>query len=364
MQVWGEGLGTIKRSFMVVMGYLGAVIGAGFASGQEIMQFFVAYGAYGLKGALLAGAMFSVLGMMLLYTAHKENIDNYQEMLVYFFGEKLGVLIDFMLTFFLFLGISTMLAASGAVFHEHLYLSKNLGIFAACVLVVFFLIMGRKGLFLSYNLLVPVKLVFLLLISGYAAFIFKAEQIEVYTSFMRYEDISFWVLSSFLYVAYNFALALVVLTEYKTVTSPFTGVLGAAMGGMALGVLIVFTYFALGNFLPQVMYYQVPMLYIAGNISIKVKYVYTVVLWLGILTTALANAYGFALRFSHLTGLSYSFCLILCVILALPLSFFSFAGLVGKIYPAFGVLGLFIMAALFLKAGQDMSKQIYYNIMK
>lgn len=349
---------------MVVMGYLGAVIGAGFASGQEIMQFFVVYGAYGLKGALVATFLFSVLGMLLIYTAHKEGIDSYQEMLNFFFGDKLGVFVDFMLTFFLFLGLSTMLAASGAVFYEHLYLSKDAGILTACVLVIVFLLAGRRGLFLSYNLLVPVKLLFLFLISGYAAFVFRADQIEIYTSFMQYDNVSFWLASSFLYVAYNFSLALVVLTEYRAVTSPLTGMLGAGLGGAVLGVLIVFTYFALGNFLPHVMYYQVPMLYIAGNISLKVKYVYTVVLWLGILTTALANAYGFALRFSNLTSLSYSFCLVLCMILAVPLSFFSFSGLVGRIYPAFGLLGLLIIAALFFKAGKDMLEQIYYNIRK
>ncbi|WP_073093184.1 hypothetical protein [Thermosyntropha lipolytica] len=346
------------------MGYLGAVIGAGFASGQEIVQFFVVYGAYGFKGALLAGGLFALLGMLLIYTAHKEGIDNYQEMLTYFLGTRWGVLVDFMLTFFLFLGISTMLAASGAVFYEHLYLSKVSGIISACLLVIIFLITGRKGLFLSYNLLVPVKLMFLVFITAYAAFIFKADQMEVYTSFMIYEEAGFWLVSSFLYVAYNFALALVVLTEYRAVTSPLTGMAGAAMGGIVLGMLIVFTYRALGNFLPHVMYYQVPMLFIAGNINIKVKYVYTVVLWLGILTTALANAYGFALRFSRLTSLNYQFCLLLCIVMAVPLSLFSFSDLVGRIYPAFGFLGLVIIWALFFKAGKDMLEQIYYNIRK
>lgn len=347
----------IKRSLMVVMGYLGAIIGAGFASGQEIVQFFVIYGSYGLKGALVAGILFAFFGAVLLYTAHKEGIDSYQEMLTCSLGDKLGIVVDFMLAFFLFLGISTMLAASGAVFYEHLYLPKNLGILAACIFVIFFLVSGKRGLFLSYNLLVPLKMLLLLLITAYAALVPKADQIEVYTAFMAPEEVRFWFMSSLLYVAYNFAIALVVLTAYRSVTTPRTAVLGAVMGGGVLGVLIVLCYFALGNFLPAVMYYQVPMLYVAGNISLKVKYVYTVVLWVGILTTALANAYGFALRFSFFTGLSYRLCLILCIILAVPLSFYSFSGLVAKVYPIFGLLGFIILAALLFKAGKDMLRQ-------
>ncbi|MBO8159666.1 MAG: hypothetical protein H0Z36_08930 [Thermosyntropha sp.] len=346
------------------MGYLGAIIGAGFASGQEIVQFFVVYGNYGLKGAVLSGAFFAIFGMMLFYIAHLKGISNYQAMLAYILGSKLGMIADFMLAIFLFLGTSTMLAASGAVFYEHLYLSKNLGIFLACFLVIFFLIMGRKGLFMSYNILVPVKILLLLAISGYAAFGIEARPVEAYTAFMFPQNMKFWFLSSLLYVAYNFALALVVLTEYQTVTSFHTGILGAGLGGIVLGVLIIFTYDALGRFLPSVMFYEVPMLYVSGNISRTVKYVYTAVLWVGILTTAIANVYGFAQRFAHFSGISYQICLVLCIALALPLSLQSFSSLVGVVYPLFGLLGMVILFALAYKTIKDIAEQIYYNIRK
>ena len=52
----------LKVRLMLVMGYLGAVIGAGFASGQEIMQFFVNYGSCGLTGALTATFLFALMG--------------------------------------------------------------------------------------------------------------------------------------------------------------------------------------------------------------------------------------------------------------------------------------------------------------
>lgn len=49
-----------RARLMLVSGYLGAVIGAGFASGQEIVQFFVVYGGSGIKGCILAGTFFAV----------------------------------------------------------------------------------------------------------------------------------------------------------------------------------------------------------------------------------------------------------------------------------------------------------------
>jgi len=328
------------------MGYLGAVIGAGFASGQEIVQFFVSYGDKGLPGAILATLLFAACGGMLLHTAHRQKIANYQNMLAYLFGNKLGKLVDFMLAIFLFLGISTMLSASGAVFYEHLFLPKYWGIFLTYLMVVIALAAGKKGLIYSYNLLVPLKIILLLLISGYIALFVPDLHSTLSTAYLHPLGKNAWALSSLLYVAYNFSLAMVVLTEYQSVSNTSDGVRGAVGGGLILGLLVLLNYTALSKFLPAVMHYQVPMLYIAGHISPLTKYVYTLVLWVGILTTAIANAYGFAQRFSRFTGLSYALCLVLCMTLALPVATQSFSSLVNRVYPIFGILGILILVAL------------------
>lgn len=336
-------------AWILVMGYLGAVIGAGFASGQEIVQFFVVYGDRGKPGAILAMLLFAICGGLLLHLAHRERIANYQQMLFYLMGPRLGRVVDLALAAFLFLGISTMLSASGAVFYEHLYLPKNAGIITAYLLVVIMLAAGKKGLIMSYNLLVPAKVILLTGISAWAVFMVNGDPLPASAMINCQADQRFWALSSLLYVAYNFALAMVVLTEYQPVTARSAGIRGAIGGGLVLGLLVVLNYLAMAKFLPAVFNYQVPMLYVAGNISITAKHVYTLVLWMGILTTAIANAYGFAQRFSSLTGLAYGPCLALCMTLALPVSSQSFAGLVGRIYPLFGVLGLVIIGALIIK---------------
>lgn len=340
------------------MGYLGAVIGAGFASGQEIVQFFVGYGKPGFEGAILATFLFAVSGGMLLYTAHKQNMSKYQDILAYLLGKKAGSIVDFLLAIFLFLGISTMLSASGAVFYEHLYLPKYAGILLAYLMVVIALAAGKKGLIYSYNVLVPIKIILLLLIAGYVALFVSDVEVTAGPAYLYPQGQQTWPIASILYVAYNFSLAMVVLSEYQNVSSKQDGIKGAIEGGLLLGLLVVVNYCALSKFLPTVMQYQVPMLYVAGHISPAAKYVYTLVLWMGILTTAIANAYGFAQRFSRFTGLSYSLCLVLCMTLALPVSTQSFSGLVNKIYPAFGLLGVLILIALTYNCLQEISFSI------
>lgn len=347
---------------MLVMGYLGAVIGAGFASGQEIVQFFVSYGDWGIRGCYLSMVLFALSGGLLLYYAHNNKVSNYQELLSSLLGDKTGRTLDFMLAIFLFLGISTMLSASGAVFQEHLFLPKELGILLAYLFVLVSILTGRKGLIYTYNILVPVKMVLLLIIAGYAALGPGITSADTQAAFSLPGETKYWGVAAILYVAYNFSLAMVVLTEYQSISTRRDSMVGAAWGGLILGVLIILNYTALKKFLPVILHYEVPMLYIAGHISGVTKIIYSVVLWVGILTTAIANAYGFAQRFASFAGISYGLCLFLCLTLALPLSLQNFSFLVGKVYPLFGILGIFILSALLLKATKDISLELYYNI--
>lgn len=339
-----------KSTLAVVWGYMGAVIGAGFASGQELVQFFVNYGSLGFWGVILAGSLFAVFGGLLLLWANARHLDNYQSVLKSLFGQRWSIIIDSLLAVFLFLGICTMFAASGAVFYEHVNQSKTTGIMLAYFGVLGFLFTGRKGMVSSFNLLVPIKFLLLLTVAGYAAI---AGGVTSPSSAMPGHlinpSVGNWTLASVLYVAYNFSLAMVVLAEYQPITTFRDGVRGAFFGGLALGLVALVCYYALLPCMPVIIHYEIPMLYVAGAISTPAKAVYMVVLWIGILTTAIANTYGFAQRFSDFSGLGYNLCLVITVTLALPLAFQSFAFLVGTVYPLLGLLGIVILAALTYK---------------
>lgn len=336
------------------MAYLGAVIGAGFASGQEIVQFFVRYNAAGFLGAIVAGIGFSILAVFLIYLAKALRVSDYRGLLQGAMGPSLGRLADLGITLFLFLGICTMFSASGAVFMEHLYLPKGLGIFAAYIGVIICLYWGLSGLVIAYNVLVPIKLLLLLSIATWAALPGKGNVIRNLSESVSTASLpDYWILAALLYVAYNFTLAMVVLTEYSGLMPIGEAVTGAACGGLVLGLMAAIFHIALSNHVPQVLHYQVPMLFIAGQVSVAAKLIYVVVLWLGILTTAIANAYGIAHRFSQLTGMRFRFSLILLATLALPLSMQAFSRLVAIVYPLFGVLGMGIVLAILVAVARN-----------
>ena len=50
-------------SFEIAMIYVGSIIGAGFASGREIWQYFGVFGKTGIVGLFIAGCLFVIFGI-------------------------------------------------------------------------------------------------------------------------------------------------------------------------------------------------------------------------------------------------------------------------------------------------------------
>ncbi|WP_237559379.1 hypothetical protein [Corynebacterium pilosum] len=55
----------MRKSITIALAYVGLLVGAGFASGQEVIQYFVAYGTMGMIGTIFAAIMLVVAGAVL-----------------------------------------------------------------------------------------------------------------------------------------------------------------------------------------------------------------------------------------------------------------------------------------------------------
>lgn len=52
------------KTFSLAFTYVGCFLGAGFISGQELWQFFGAFGNWGYVGFVLAALLFTVIGIL------------------------------------------------------------------------------------------------------------------------------------------------------------------------------------------------------------------------------------------------------------------------------------------------------------
>ena len=105
--------------------YIGTVVGAGFASGQEILQFFGYFGLWGLAGLALASSLFFALGKKVMLVGFQSGRRSYREVIDAVGGRLLGPPINWAITFFLFGILVAMVAGTGAVFEEEFALPPS-----------------------------------------------------------------------------------------------------------------------------------------------------------------------------------------------------------------------------------------------
>ena len=107
--------------------YVGSVIGAGFASGQEHTAFFLRFGVDGLWGLGVAGLMFVLFGAALLVLAHRHKTRSHVELLQVIASPPVATLFDWLLTASLLVSLSVMMAGGGALLHTLLGIPKLAG---------------------------------------------------------------------------------------------------------------------------------------------------------------------------------------------------------------------------------------------
>ncbi|AQS57745.1 hypothetical protein [Desulforamulus ferrireducens] len=336
--------GNIWLLIRLVATYVGAVIGAGFASGQEILQFFILYGYQGLLGTVLATILFAYLGALMLYLSVKLRASSYQEVLSYLLGPWAGRFMDILSLLMLVGGLGVMLAGSGAVVEEYLGVSRWLGIGFSLGVIALVIFNGLQGLLTVNIILVPLKLLGVCLIALLALFyqglpekLPAADLAEVGGS---------WWWSSILYVSFNMVVPLAVLASMGRYITKRSAISAGVCGGLALGGAVAMVTLAGLAFYPSVANYEVPMLYMASQVSVYLRPVFALLIWLAILTTAVANAHGFASRLAPSGSKGYRLYGSAVCLLVLPLTLLDFSALVKILYPAFGYAGLVLFTAL------------------
>ncbi|GMA48708.1 hypothetical protein GCM10025857_00650 [Alicyclobacillus contaminans] len=124
----GQRIRSAWLAFQVGCTYIGTVVGAGFASGQEIFRFFGRFGTAGVFAIALAAVLFAWLGYRVMYLGHVLRARSYRELNRHLFGETVGTVLDVVLSIMLFGVTVAMIAGAGALFQQSLHISFQWGL--------------------------------------------------------------------------------------------------------------------------------------------------------------------------------------------------------------------------------------------
>ncbi|SHI51206.1 YkvI family membrane protein [Lutispora thermophila] len=340
----------ILLSFRIGAAFIGTVIGAGYASGQEIMQFFTVFGPYGFITVILSGLMFFIAANSILNISDQLKAYDYKDFVSKLCGKKIGFLYDSMITLFLFLGTSIMFSGSCEVFKAFFKIPKIAGILIICLLTLLAVFKSLEGLLNVNSIIVPV-----------------ISSVVIFTSFMIFKDgnISLALdnmdansnISAFkpfffmlFYCSYNLILSLGVLSAFpKDIKNKNVLRLGAFIGGFGLMVLAFLLNSLIFMHMPQILDESMPMLYITKYFHPYFKYALALCIWGEIFSTAVSDVFSLGNRIAGKKKYSYKAICTLIVFLSIPLSLFDFKSLVAFFYPLFGALSMFLMVYIVFK---------------
>lgn len=148
--------------------FIGTVVGAGFASGQEILSFFSLFGWPGTLGIGVATLGFAWGGRWWLEAGARTGADSYREALHALAGPWAGGFFEGLLTAALIAGTGIMTAGAAAVAQEQLGCPPWIGRLVFVILCVATVWRGLPGVVAANVVVVPLMVGAVLLVSVYS----------------------------------------------------------------------------------------------------------------------------------------------------------------------------------------------------
>lgn len=315
----------MKNFWNIAMVFAGTVIGAGFASGQELNQYFVKYGKSGVYGILLSVLLFTFLAAIVLCKISITGAENPSQ----YFGTNCPSIFkksySVLSCAFMFITFCTMITATGEMFEECLGFNKAIGIAIIYVLCVVAFKNGEKGTVYINRLLTPVIIIVTICIFLYT---YLFDYVETFNaSDLVYNPGT----SSVVYVSYNTLGIIAIFTSVSNmVKNKTTAILAALTGGFVLLLTSLCIWYLLSN--NNFADAKIPMI---AALNKTVRWAYIPVLFCAMATTAVSCGFTVIKAFQ----INDNVIIALMLVVSYVISFVGFKRLVADVYAIFGYVG-------------------------
>ena len=342
-------MGLNKEAIKIGFAYVGIVVGAGFSTGQEVMQFFTPYGLWSYIGVLLSGLILGFIGRQVAKIGTAFEATNHESTLQYVFGDKFSKVFDYILVFFLFGIAVTMIAGAGSAFQESFKVPIWLGALIMTVVIYGTLLLDFNKIVRALGMVTPFLIVMVVLIAVYYLFNGSIPLNKVNDTVDK-SSVILGILKGIQYGGLAFAVGFstVVAIGGDASKRRVSGA-GALFGGIVYTILLALINFALQAEYPQIKDAAIPTLNLANEINPWIGLVLTIIMLAVMYNTILGLCYSFAARFTEPYSKKYHVFIIIMMIAAYILSFVGFADLINYLYNIMGVVGLFIVVAVLIK---------------
>jgi uncharacterized membrane protein YkvI len=348
----------IRAAAGITGAYVAYMMGSGFSTGQEILQYFACYGMAGLFSILLCMGLLIFAAVSFIRAGYREQFKKPEDVYVYYCGKRLGRAYHYFTTVSIYLCFIVMVAAAGAAVEQYFGISRIIGAIAIGALACATVMLGLNSLVSILGHIGPFMILMVILMgviticrSNLTA---AAETIARIPEMKLLRASPSWVLASVSYVG----ISVVWLASYLTsigrrAKSIASASVGAAGGVIAFYIGMLLIYFAIMLNIDELAGAQIPMLILAGRISPVTSGVFSILIVTGIYTASVPLLWQTAFRLAEEGSLRFRRISVLLAALGIAASLLlPFNRLMNIVYVLIGYLGFLLLACMVLKAAK------------
>lgn len=346
---------TNVRQIIIYAGaFIAFLVGSGFATGQEIMQYFVSYGFMGILGALVVFILFLYVGTSFILAGNKNKFPKRNDIYIYYCGKNIGTFYDYFSIVFIFMSFIVMIGGAGATLHQQYGLPTYVGGIGLAILAGITVILGLNRIVDVIGSIGPVIAIMSIGL-GISAILINLEGLQTANNIIPKMDLlkasSNWLFAAGSYVGFCMLwLAAFMSSIGAEAKSRKDAVWGAIFGAMGFSLAVVLIALGLMANVEQVAGSLIPSLILAGNIHPSLAVIFSLLVAVGIYTTAVPLLWTVCARVTDEKSTGFK---ILTVVLAFTGTIIGllipFDRLVNIIYVINGYVGILLLGLMIVK---------------
>lgn len=349
---------TVRGVLGVAGTYLAFAIGSGFATGQEILQYFAAFGS-GAFGALILFFIFgSLIDTEFITLGQREEyqqIERKDAAYRYYCGKYVGVFYDYFTNLFVYMSFIVMCSGAGATLNQHYGIPTWVGVVILAAAAGFTVTLGLNRIADIIGKIGPALIIITIIIclpNIFMGDLSIGEGIRLTGEVDIIKAAETWPMSIFNYLGFSILWMVAFLPVYgRTLDSMKQAAAGQILGVGALSVTALIIILAMFTNMDDVATAQIPILTLATNLSPIFGSIFAIIIMLGIYSSAVPLLYSPATRFVHeKTVQGKALILGLALLGAVIAQLVPFNRLLNIIYSINGYVGIIFIILVFIKA--------------
>lgn len=346
---------NVKTIIAFAGAFIAFLIGSGFATGQEVLQYFAAYGYKGIAGAVVALILLMYVGVSFITAGQKNKFKKKGDIYIYYCGPVLGTFFDYFSTLFIFLSFIVMIAGAGATFHQHFDLPVYVGAISMTVLTCTTVLLGLGRIVEIIGKIGPAIVVISIAVGLMSIFknldgIPASNQILPTLTLTRAS--TNWFFAACSYVGFCMLwLAGFLASMGSTAKNQKEAAYGAIAGAICFSVAVIIVALGLLACLQDVAGSQIPSLILAGKIHPRLATVFSLVIVAGIYTTAVPLLWSVSSRFAEDKNRRFKLLTVILAVIGFIVALeLPFAQFVNVVYGVNGYVGILLLVLMVFKS--------------